>query len=365
MDALQNALRGLLSQALDQRSLADADLKRSGRVLRISLVGSDGPSWTGESLALMQPALSSSRDARWGAAIKLSAAAVPRAFEVAAPGADGPAFGYPQLRDYGRTVVGSLRGLQAPPRQVGLPLPGLAHGLDEGACLEHLLLGLVDALAAGPAAAPPAELVLLEPNPGRRRLLAEKLGALLGSDAPPAGWSAADHSWPLRYFPVAASAASEARPAAPFEQHLSYDDMLTAFVAMPFKTEMRDVFLYGIQGPARRNRFKAERLDFEHYTGSVVEQIKERIQRAHLVLADITGANANVFLEIGYAWGKGRPTVLLRRAPADGSQAEPSPFDVAADSRIDYADIGSLDKALSEKLQALYPVLRQRALGSD
>lgn len=363
MDDLQRILRTSLLQALEKRERADAGQQRDGRVVHVSLAACHGLDWTQGVLALMQPAPPNSRDVKWRRSLAESRAALPRLLDVDAPGADGPAFGYPQLRDYGRTLVFKLRALQTGVHVVGLSLPGLAHGLDEGAAIEHLLLGLIDALAIEPAGSPTLDVVLLEPDAGRCRLLAEKLEALLGVDASPARGNAAASRWPVRYFPRASDAA--ARPLAPFEQHLTYEDTLTAFVAMPFKPEMRDVFLYGIQGPAQRARFKAERLDFEHYTGSVVEQIKERIQRAHVVLADITGANANVFLEIGYAWGKGRPVVLLRGVPADGAKVEPSPFDVAADSRIDYASIEALDKALSDKLLALFPLLRQRSFGAD
>ena len=354
MDPRQQALRAALQRALTQQRNDTADSQRSVRTLRVALNAADAAQWNGDVVALMDPAPSESYDALWRGGIP-----VLRLLPVAA--ASGVAFGYPQVREHATALLNAVASAHPAATRLALPLPGVAQGLDEGACLENLLLGLADGLAADTHGSALRELVLLEPNARRRATLAAKLAEMLGADAPPPGWVARPQSWPLVVF---AAAPGTPRPAAPFEQRLTYQDTLTAFVAMPFKPEMRDIFHYGIQGPAQRSGFKAERLDFEHFTGSVVDQIKERIQRAHLVIADMTGANANVFLEIGFAWGKGRPTLLLWHTPHGTTPAQP-PFDVAADSRLDYVDIGELDKALTAKLQALHPTLRQRALGPE
>ena len=50
-----------------------------------------------------------------------------------------------------------------------------------------------------------------------------------------------------------------------------------------------------------------------HSLGHILDRIKLRIETATLVIADLTGANANVYLEVGYAWGKNRPTLLLAK----------------------------------------------------
>ncbi|MGH8454020.1 MAG: hypothetical protein ACRESW_05665, partial [Nevskiales bacterium] len=236
MDDLQQARRAALQRAFDQRSSEEADAQRGMRALRIALDAAEAPAWPGEVVALMQPAPAASREARWAMDFRLAASGAapagtgPRSLIVVAV---GPVFGYPQVREYAVDLLAELAASQPAAGRLALALPGLAHGLDEGASLEHLLLGLVDALAA--QATPPAlrELVLLEPDDARRRMMAEKLGQLLGPDAAPLppGWVARPQSWPLVYFPVVAGAQ---RLPAPFEQHLTYQDTLTAFVAMPF-----------------------------------------------------------------------------------------------------------------------------------
>jgi hypothetical protein len=83
------------------------------------------------------------------------------------------------------------------------------------------------------------------------------------------------------------------------------------------------------------------------FTGEILARIKERIETATLVIADLTGANANVYLEVGYAWGRNRPTLLLVRA---GDELK---FDVRGQRCIIYDSIVDLSKKLTKDLQAL------------
>ena len=68
--------------------------------------------------------------------------------------------------------------------------------------------------------------------------------------------------------------------------------------------------------------------------------MKTKIERSSLVIADLTGDNPNVFLEVGYAWGKSLPTVLLAQERA------PLPFDVQSQRCIRYAQIHNLKSTL-------------------
>lgn len=46
-------------------------------------------------------------------------------------------------------------------------------------------------------------------------------------------------------------------------------------------------------------------------------QAKSRIDSAAVVVADLTGADPTVYLQVGYAWGKTRPTILILRQGHD------------------------------------------------
>ena len=123
--------------------------------------------------------------------------------------------------------------------------------------------------------------------------------------------------------------------------------MPRAFVAMPFKREMDDVFYYGIQGPVRAAGFLCERIDQEAFTGDILGQLKKKIEGAAVVIADLSDANPNVYLEIGYAWGKGRPTILLVK------NAEELRFDVRGQRCLIYERIRDLEESLTRELREL------------
>ena len=86
---------------------------------------------------------------------------------------------------------------------------------------------------------------------------------------------------------------------------------------MPFQPEMDDAYDYGIFRPANECGYVCERADRELFTDDIVQWIKERIKNADIVIADVTGKNPNVYLEVGYAWGLGRRTMLVGRSAED------------------------------------------------
>jgi hypothetical protein len=119
------------------------------------------------------------------------------------------------------------------------------------------------------------------------------------------------------------------------------------FVAMPFANEMDDVYHYAISGAAHKCGFICERADMVHFTGEIIAWMRQRIEVADYVIADLTGANANVYLEIGYAWGCQKPTILLLK---EGHEVK---FDVQGHRYIKYSSIHELEKKLSETLKAM------------
>jgi len=96
----------------------------------------------------------------------------------------------------------------------------------------------------------------------------------------------------------------------------------TCFVMMPFGVWF-DQYYQEIYVPAIREAgFEPIRADELFSTGSVVEQIWEQIRKAKVLLADLTGRNANVFYELGMAHAAKKPVVFT--AP----QVEDVPFDL-------------------------------------
>jgi hypothetical protein len=91
---------------------------------------------------------------------------------------------------------------------------------------------------------------------------------------------------------------------------------------MPFG-EWFDRYYQEIYVPAIREAgFEPVRADELFTTGSVVEQIWDQIVKAKLLLADLTGKNANVFYELGLSHAARKPVVFT------SANAEDVPFDL-------------------------------------
>ena len=89
------------------------------------------------------------------------------------------------------------------------------------------------------------------------------------------------------------------------------------FVAMPFAPEFDDRFHYGIQQAVNSAGYLCERADLATFTGDVIAWVREEsIQRASWLRTSQRRIQM-YHLEVGYAWGKGIPTVLLAAEQGD------------------------------------------------
>ena len=223
-----------------------------------------------------------------------------------------------------------LAGRSPEAERVAFTMHGPGYGLDEREAFESLIAGLLDADDSADVPRDLAEVVVVERNPGRARRLTEYLARLVPS-AGEIGETTAraeveDHLREVGY-------SSQAKP------HV--------FVAMPFSEAMSDHYHYGIQGAVNSVGYLCERIDGVTFTGDVLERIKERISTARLVVADLSGGSANVYLEVGYAWGLGVPTVLLI------DNANDLKFDVAGQHCLVYKSIHDLESKLTHELNLL------------
>jgi hypothetical protein len=244
-------------------------------------------------------------------------------------------FGYQQIREFGHKVLVSL-ARQAPQiEHLALTIHGPGYGLDEAEAFESELAGVIDAITTYNSPANLAQVSFIERNPGRvsrlREVLAELIpGGILSRDGDPVFDGLAEQP---RETLRTAGYSSAAKP--------------SIFVAMPFADSMDDVFHYGIQGAVRSAGFLCERADLTSFVGDVMGWVKQRICGATFVVADLTTASPNVYLEVGYAWGCGRPTVLLVRDAAELK------FDVRGQRCLVYKSIKHLEEILGKELAAL------------
>jgi hypothetical protein len=213
-------------------------------------------------------------------------------------------------------------------RHVAMTIHGVGYGLDEREVFLAQLGGILDAERAGVSV---ERVSIVELHPGR----AARLKTVLQERWQPSRARPATAQPPNTPQPITAGPGSLAKP------HV--------FVAMPFTKELEDVYVFGIQGPVNAAGYLCERVDTSVFTGDILGRIKSRIETAALVVADLTGANANVYLEVGYAWGKGRPTLLLVR------QVDDLKFDVRGQRCIVYENIVDLSRKMQADLARLGP----------
>jgi hypothetical protein len=116
---------------------------------------------------------------------------------------------------------------------------------------------------------------------------------------------------------------------------------------MPHDEVMQDVYEFGICEPVNAAGCLCERCDRSVFTGDVLDRIKKRISSATLVVADMTGANPNVYLEVGFAWGKDVPTLLVAK------KGEELQFDVKTHRCLYYKNISDLRRQLSQVMSEL------------
>jgi hypothetical protein len=244
-------------------------------------------------------------------------------------------FGYQEIREFGRKILTSLAGAAPETSHLCVTIHGPGYGLDETEAFESEVAGLLDAIKSGDFPEELRHITIIERNVARANRLSAVLTRLLpnglvevgsGGEVKELGDKATER---LR----SAGYASEDK------QHI--------FVAMPFAEEMDDIFHYGIQGAVHAAGFLCERADLSTFTGDVIEWVKKRIASSSLVIADLSAANPNVYLEVGFAWGCGRPTVLLCR------DAEELKFDVKSQRCLVYKKIRDLEASLRKELEGL------------
>lgn len=248
-------------------------------------------------------------------------------------------FGYHEIRQFAARALKALESREGV-RHIACTVHGPGYGLDEDEAALALVGGLVEAFLRGAGPQSLERITVVELHTGRvkrlRGALERGLGGSPGVERLPTGWG-----FRVKRMNHVVQAPSLATAGA---QSLAKPH---AFVAMPFAPELEDVYHYGIQGPVKAAGLLCERVDQAVFEGAIIQRIKERIDTAKVVIADLSMANPNVYLEVGYAWGRGRPTMLLVR------DVKELKFDVSGYRCLIYRNIRDLETQLSRELQHL------------
>lgn len=256
-------------------------------------------------------------------------------------------FNYQRIQEFASQVLQTLANIAPITRHLAMTIHGANFGLDEIEAFLAQFKGYLDALQSGQFPPNLEKITIIDKNLQRVKRLREAFEENFSNahfisqtkerwtyrlDKQQLNINFKSNQWSSKVSEKA-GIASEVKP------HV--------FVAMPFKKDMDDVFYYGIQQPARAAGFICERVDQEAFTGDILDQVKRKIETAAVVIAELTGANPNVYLEVGYAWGKRRPTLLLVK------NEQELRFDVRGQRCLQYERIKDLEELLNKELNDL------------
>jgi hypothetical protein len=247
-------------------------------------------------------------------------------------------FRYAQIREFAARVLSALEEAAPQTRHLAVTIHGVNYGLDELESFTAEVAGFLDGHARGEVPPSLERITFVEYNAKRAARLTTALHHLLpeGLTMSPRSTTLPPPSVNGRSLPSAGHE-SEAKP------HV--------FVAMPFIDEFDDIYHYAIEPAVRAAGFLCERADTRSFSGDILDWLKGRIQTAAFVIADLSTANPNVYLEVGYAWGFKRPTILLTRDLNDLK------FDVRSQRCVIYKRIRDLEESLKRELGEMVAAL--------
>ncbi|WP_255153730.1 nucleoside 2-deoxyribosyltransferase [Ferruginibacter sp. HRS2-29] len=117
------------------------------------------------------------------------------------------------------------------------------------------------------------------------------------------------------------------------------------FTLMPFHTDFNDTWKLGIKAACEDAGTYGERVDEQIYEERMLDRIYNQINKADIIVADMTGKNPNVFYEVGYAHALNKRVILIIQEAAD------IPFDLKHHPFIVYnKSISTLKSELTKKL---------------
>lgn len=240
-------------------------------------------------------------------------------------------FEYSEIRKFSTNILKILATETPTVKHIAMTIHGVGYGLDEVESFTEQLAGCVEALEAGIFPANLEHISIVEQHSKRAELLQQVLNNIL-----PGG------TFNLSNTKVKEKASHNLHLFSDINQEIFKPHI---FVAMPLNGIMEDVFYYGIQGPVNSAGYLCEKANADIFTGDGFQRIKLRIDSATLVIAEITYPNPNVYLEIGYAWGRNRPTILLTQ------NEEMPPSNIYGHRCLKYKRIRELEEMLLHELQ--------------
>ena len=127
------------------------------------------------------------------------------------------------------------------------------------------------------------------------------------------------------------------------------------FAVMQFTDDFNVLYAEVIKPVCEEFGFRVIRGDDFYTSGQILEDITQSIRSAALIIADVTPDNANVFYEVGYSHGIGKPTILL----SDRTRQK-LPFDISGFRTLFYDNTIGGKAVVEQKLRQHLQALRAR-----
>ncbi len=124
---------------------------------------------------------------------------------------------------------------------------------------------------------------------------------------------------------------------------------MNCFVLMPFASEFDDVYVAikaSFCAAIDSNACRCFRLDETRPAGRITDRLLQELKAASLCVADLTGNNANVMWEVGFAMALGCPTIIVTQSISS------LPFDLRDMQSLQY-DRDRLNSTLSHPLKGM------------
>jgi len=259
-------------------------------------------------------------------------------------------FNYNEMEVFARRAIEKIADLGLPVQVLTTTVHGTGYGLDGGEALQRLVRGFREGLSRHRATAI-QEIIFLTLGERAERMLSAALGEVTqiaggyaGTVATPDPMRGAAVSGGVASNPQVSERVPGVRPTALGTPTVG---KRRVFVALPFSEEFQNVYEFGIYPAVRDCGFICERVDEVHFTGDVLGRIRGGIEAADLVIADLTEGRPNVYLEVGYAWGKGVPVIFVAK------KGEKLHFDVSTHRCIFYGGFTQFAKDLGDLIRGI------------
>jgi hypothetical protein len=251
-------------------------------------------------------------------------------------------FRYERIQDFGSKAIKLARQHHGEIRHLALTIHGPGYGLDPEQSFLSMVAGIISEWRRSEQ---PLQRITIAERSEKR---CEQLNAILHEHLREFGLQQSGQRVAVNPATTAPSVNSAAEIKSNIVQFgVRAEEKPRLFVAMPFSNDFIDEFEIGFHEAAKASAFVCERLDLEAFTGDIVAEIRNRIVGSHGVIALLNGHNPNVFLEIGFAWAHGKPTILVAKEDVK------LPFDVSAHRCIRYKNIVQLRDLLTSEIARL------------